>query len=188
GEKDPNLPVLWVNLGEALDYSKKYDESADAYQKAIVLKPTEAGYFNNLGNVLAKGGKLPEASAAYQKSAELDPANAATAWRNFGIVLYNNNKMKEMVDPLQKSTVLDPKVADTWYLLGVGLMASMDSKQVGDKITFDIKPGTVEAYQKYLELAPTGKFANDAKGALTALESMGAQGVSTKMKVTKKKG
>ena len=32
-------------------------------------------------------------------------------------------------------------------------------------------PGTVEAFQKYLELAPTGQFAESAKGMLTSMDA-----------------
>jgi len=186
-EKEPNLAVVIYNLGEAYDAAKKYEEAVEAYQRAITLKPTEAGYYNNLGNVLAKTGKIPEAGAAYAKSAELDPPNAAQAWRNFGIVLYTANRVKDAVDPLKKATTMDPNNPDGWYLLGASMLATMESKQVGDKINFVVQPGTVEAYQKYLELAPSGRFANDARAALSALEGMGA-GVATKVKGGKKKG
>jgi hypothetical protein len=62
----------------------------------------------------------------------------------------------------------------------------METKQVGDKLTFVVQPGTVEAYEKYLELAPTGRFAADAKAALASLEQLGF-GVQTKVKPRTKK-
>jgi tetratricopeptide (TPR) repeat protein len=185
-EKEPNLPILYYTLASVYDAAGKNDEAIAAYQKAIELKPTEAGYYNNLGNVLARVGKIPEAGQAYEKSASLDPANAASAWLNFGIVLYNANRLKDASEPLRKATALSPKNADAWYLLGASLLASIDSKQDKDgKLTYVIQPGTAEAYQKYLELAPTGRFANDAKAALSGLEALGA-GVETKVKVRKK--
>ena len=185
-EKDPNLHLVYYKLGVAYDAGGKNDEAVAAYQKAIELKPLQAAYYNNLGNVLARQGKIPEAGQAYGKSAELDPAGAASAWMNYGIVLYNANRLKDAVDPFRKATTLDPKNADAWYLLGASLLASMETKKEGDKLLYVIAPGNVEAYQKYLELAPTGHFAGDAKASLQALESLGA-GVETKVK-TKKKG
>ncbi len=185
-EKEPNLPILYYTLASVYDAAGKNDEAIAAYQKAIELKPTEAGYYNNLGNVLARVGKIPEAGQAYEKSASLDPANAASAWLNFGIVLYNANRLKDASEPLRKATALNPKNADAWYLLGASLLASIDSKQDKEgKLTYVIQPGTTEAYQKYLELAPTGRFANDAKAALSGLASLGA-GVETKVKAKKK--
>lgn len=185
-EKDPNVHIVYYNLASVYDSVGKNDEAIAAYQKAIELRPTEAGYYNNLGNVLARAGKIPEAGQAYEKSATLDPVNAASAWLNFGIVLYNANRLKDAVDPLRKATTLNPKNADAWYLLGASLLASIDTKQDKEgKLTYVIQPGTTEAYQKYLELAPTGRFASDAKAAISSLESLGA-GVETKVKVKKK--
>ena len=184
-EKDPNLHVVYYNLGSAYDQAGKNDEAVAAYQKAIELRPTEAGYYNNLGNVLASQGKIVEAGQAYQKAVDLDPTKAASVWLNYGIVLYNANRLKEMQDPVRKATVLDPKNADAWYLLGASLLASIETKQEGSKINYIVPPGTAEAYQKSLELAPTGHFANEARAALQGLEQLGA-GVETKVRVKKK--
>ncbi len=184
-EKDPNLHLIWAKLGEAYDIAGRNDEAANAYQQAINSKP-EPGYYNNLGNVLARAGKIDEARAAYTKSAELDPANAATAWRNFGISLYNAGRLKDAIEPLKKATELDPKSAQAWYLLGAALVGAMDTKKVGDKLEFIIQPGTVEAYQKAVELDPNGPYGVQAKQGLEALQQI-APGIETKVNVRKKK-
>lgn len=184
-EKDPNMHLLWAKLGEAYDLAGRNDDAAQAYQQAITAKP-EPGYYNNMGNVLARAGKIDDARAAYTKSAELDPTNAAGAWRNFGISLYNAGRLKESVEPLKKSTELDPKNAQTWYLLGAALVGAMETKQVGNKLEFIIQPGTVEAYQKAVELDPNGTWGLQAKQGLEGLQQI-APGIDTKVNVKKKK-
>jgi tetratricopeptide (TPR) repeat protein len=186
GEKDTNLHLIWAKLGEAYDTAGRNDEAAQAYQQAINAKPDVPGYYNNLGNVLARAGKIDEAKAAYAKSAELDPPNAATAWRNFGISLYNANKLGDAVEPLQKSAELDPKNAQTWYLLGASLVYKMTTKKVGDKEEVIFAPGTIEAYQKAIELDPNGKYGADAKKGLEQLQQM-APGIDMKVNAKKKK-
>ena len=191
GEKDPNLHLLWAKLGEAYDTAGRNDEAAQAYQQAITLATTAKpdslpGYYNNLGNVLARAGKIDEAKAAYSKSAELDPANAATAWRNFGISLYNANRLGDAVEPLQKSAELDPKNPQTWYLLGASLVYKMTIKKVGDKQVPEFAPGTIEAYQKAIELDPNGTYGAQAKAGLEQLQQM-APGIDLKVNVKKKK-
>lgn len=186
GEKDPNQHLLWAKLGEAYDTAGRNDEAAQAYQQAIAAKPDVPGYYNNLGNVLARAGKIDEAKAAYTKSAELDPANAATAWRNFGISLYNANRLGDAVEPLQKSADLDPKNAQTWYLLGASLVYKMTLKKVGDKEVPEFAPGTIEAYQKAIELDPNGTYGQQAKAGLEQLQQM-APGIDLKVNVKKKK-
>jgi tetratricopeptide (TPR) repeat protein len=186
GEKDPNLHLIWAKLGEAYDTAGRNEEAAQAYQQAITAKPEVPGYYNNLGNVLARAGKIDEAKAAYTKSAELDPPNAATAWRNFGISLYNANRLGDAVEPLQKSAELDPKNAQTWYLLGASLVYKMTIKKVGDKEVPEFAPGTIEAYQKAIELDPSGPFGVQAKAGLEQLQQM-APGIDIKVNAKKKK-
>jgi len=185
-EKDPNAPLVLFKLGEAYDAAGRNEEAAEAYQQAIALKPDVPGYYNNLGNVLARAGKIDEAKAAYAKSAELDPANAATAWRNFGISLYNANRLGDAVEPFRKSADLDPKNAQTWYLLGASLVYKMTTKKVGDREEVQFAPGTIEAYQKAVELDPNGTWGQQAKQGLEQLQLM-APGIDTKVNVRKKK-
>jgi tetratricopeptide (TPR) repeat protein len=184
-EKDQNLHLLWARLGDAYDAAGRADDAANAYKQAVALKPTP-GYYNNLGGILGREGKIDDAMAAYQKSAELDPANAAQAYRNAGITLYNVGKMKEAVEPLKKATELDPKSAQAWYLLGAALVGAMEYKQKGDKMEVIVQPGTVEAYQKAVELDPNGPYGQQAKQGLEALAQI-APGIDTKTKATGKK-
>jgi tetratricopeptide (TPR) repeat protein len=185
-EKDPNQHLLWAKLGESYDIAGRNDEAAQAYQQAIAAKPDDPGYYNNLGNVLARAGKIDDARAAYTKSAELDPTKAATAWRNFGISLYNANRGGDAIEPLQKSAELDPKSAQTWYLLGACLIYKMTVKKVGDKDVPEFAPGTIEAYQKAIELDPSGPFGQQAKEGLAQLQQM-APGIDIKVNTKKKK-
>ena len=180
GEKDNNLNLIWARLGDAYDAAGRTDDAINAYNQAITLKPS-AAYYNNLGGVYGRAGKIQEAMAAYNKSAELDPQNAAQAYRNGGITLYNAGKMKEAVEPLKKATELDPKSAQAWYLLGAALVGSMDYKQVGSKLEVVVQPGTVEAYQKAVELDPNGQYGQQAKQGLEALQQI-APGIDTKTK------
>ena len=186
GEKDPNQHILWAKLAEAYDTAGRNEEAAQAYQQAISAKADMPGYYNNLGNVLARAGKIDDAKAAYTKSAELDPPNAATAWRNFGISLYNANRLGDAVEPLQKSAELDPKNPQTWYLLGASLVYKMTIKKVGDKQIPEFAPGTIEAYQKAIELDPNGTYGAQAKQGLEQLQAM-APGIDLKVNVKKKK-
>jgi tetratricopeptide (TPR) repeat protein len=186
-DADTNRPIVLSRIAAAYDLEAKPDQAVNFYQQAIALQPDNAGYYNNLGNALAATGKTDDAMAAYAKSAELDPTNAASAWRNAGATLYNTGKMKEAIDPFQKSLAIDPKNAQTWFLLGQCLMNTMGSKQEGDKIIPVIQPGTVEAFQKAVELDPGGTWGTQAQQDLDALQAMGV-GIDTKYKANSKGG
>jgi tetratricopeptide (TPR) repeat protein len=188
-EKDTNQHIIWAKLAEAYDLAGRNDDAINAYQQAIAAKPDVPGYYNNLGNVQARSGKVDDARTSYTKSAELDPPNAATAWRNFGISLYNAGRLKEAVEPLKKASELDSKNPQVWYLLGAALVGSMETKKNGDKLEFIIQPGTVEAYQKAVELDPNGgpnSYGAQAKLGLEALQQI-QPGIDTKVNIRKKK-
>ncbi len=187
GETDRNLHLIYAKLGESYEVAGRYEEAIAAYQKAVELRPTESSYYNNLGNTLAKAGKIDEARLAYQKSAELNPTRAAEAWMNLGIVLWQNYRYEEAIEPLQKSLELNPQNAQAWYVLGASLVGLMQFKQEGDKNIPILRPGTVEAYQKCIEVDPNGPFAAQARQALAELEAIGV-GISTRVNVKKKKG
>lgn len=185
-EKDANLHKVLSSLGQAYEAAGMPAESAASYERAIALRPTEAGYYMGWGTSLARAGKVDEAGAACEKAVPIDKAQGATCWRNVGIILYNTNKVKEAAVPFKRATELDPGYADTWYLLGASMVAAMEYKKEGDKYVTVVLPGTAEAYQKYLELAPNGRFAGDAKAGLDMLATLGA-GIDTKMKPKGKK-
>jgi hypothetical protein len=71
-------------------------------------------------------------------------------------------------------------------LLGASLVGAMETKKVGDKLEFIVQPGTVEAYQKAVELDPNGPYGAQAKQGLEALAQI-APGIDTKVNVKKKK-
>jgi tetratricopeptide (TPR) repeat protein len=184
-EKDTNLHLIYARLADAYDAAGRSDDAAAAYKQAIGLKPT-AAYYSNLGGILGRTGKTEEAMAMYQKSVELDPVNAAQTWRNIGITLYNANRLGDAVEPLKKSAELDPKNAQTWYLLGAALVYKMTIKKVGDKDVPEFAPGTIEAYQKAIELDPNGLYGTQAKQGLEQLQMM-APGIDMRVSTKKKK-
>ncbi len=82
-------------------------------------------------------------------------------------MLTNTGKVDEAIAAFDKCIQVDPTRADAYYWKGVDLMGKATTK--GDKMV--PARGTVEAFNKYLELAPDGKYAPQAKAVL---ESLGA--------------
>jgi tetratricopeptide (TPR) repeat protein len=186
--------IVWSNLGQAYEFAGRYDEAAAAFTKATELQP-QASYYDHLSINLANAAaaqtaldkaKLADAGAACDKAAAADPTTAARCWKNIGIILSNKNHQPDAVAPLQKATQLDPKDAQAWFLLGGALSAQITPKQEGDKMTYVIPPGTTEAYQKCIDLAPSGPYAEQAKQMLDGLAAMGG-GDATSLSTRKAK-
>jgi tetratricopeptide (TPR) repeat protein len=187
GDKDVNNhATILANLGLALDCENKFEDSAVAFQRSLDLKPQPSVY-SALATDLAKAGKFAEANGACEKGISLDPTVGGVCWKNLGIVLSNGGKMKEAVVPLKKATESQPTDAQAWYLLGNAMAGTIDTKQEGDKLTYIIPPGTMEAYQKCIDVAPTGPYAAQAKQALDGLTALSGGDVTTISSRKKKK-
>ncbi|MGH9726870.1 MAG: tetratricopeptide repeat protein, partial [Candidatus Acidiferrales bacterium] len=99
----------------------------------------------------------------------LNTTPSDTCWKNLGIVLTNKGRMKDAIAPLQKATQVTPKDADAWFLLGGALAGNIQTKQEGEKMIYILPPGTLEAYQKYLDLDPNGPHVAEAQSMIAAL-------------------
>jgi tetratricopeptide (TPR) repeat protein len=189
-----NHATVWGNLGQAYEYAGRYDDASKAFQKAIELRP-QAPYYQHLSLDLVNAAvtqtdpktaetMIADASANCDKAIALDPTAAAPCWKNMGAVLSNKSKMKEAIVPLQKAAQADPKDAQTWFLLGAALSATIETKVQGDRMIYIIPPGTIEAYQKCIDVAPSGPYAAQAKQVLDGLAAMsgGEQTVEKKKK------
>ena len=210
-QMDPTRDLLWARLGDAhlssapkqtdsAEKAKRYGDAVNDYQKAIDLKkqtmatsqkPDDpkvlAAYYNNLGQAEAKTGQLDESVKAYDQAAQLNPPGAAQYYYNQGAVLTNSGKVDEANAAFDKAIAADPTKADAYYQKGVNLInkATTDPK-TGKVIP---APGTAEALNKYLELQPTGQFADGAKGMLQYIGSSieTSYGTSKKKPTTTKK-
>ncbi len=190
GEKDTkNHAVILANLGQAYSLAGQYQQAIDAYQKSVALTPEAPTYMNlSLAQVNLAGQStdpaaastdVTNAGASCDKVASLDPTSTTKCWKNIAIVLTNKGDFKDAVAPLQKVTQLDPKDAQAWYLLGTANVGLIDSKQVGNKMTYIIPPGTSDDFQKCIDLDPNGPYAAMAKQNLDALTQMsGGQSLS----------
>jgi tetratricopeptide (TPR) repeat protein len=189
--------ILWLTYGDTLaaqaehikaedkksgksaasddDLTKAYSDAVDAYKKADELdkagaKPNtaeDAVVLNQMGNVLAKLGKTDEAIAAFDGAAKVDPAGAGRYYKNEAAVLFNNNKTDESLAAAEKAIAADPTQPLPYYIKGQALVGKSTVDPKTNKLT--APPGCVEAYQKFLELAPNDPNAAQVKEVLDSL-------------------
>jgi tetratricopeptide (TPR) repeat protein len=176
---DPNQPAVWANLGDAYlglastktgaEFDDATAKGIEAYNKSIALKPDDPATHNNYGLALAKAKKYPEAEAELRKAAELDPPTAFSRFYNLGALLSNigqsepaSKAFKAAIDAAPDN----PKNAESYYQYGLSLAGQATVDKDGK---FVFPPGTVEAFQKYLALTPTGPNAQACKDMITQL-------------------
>ncbi len=168
----PDASVLWAQLGLAQNGLKKYDDALVSYKKALDIdlaskKPNPAiqGMANaGMGEAYARTGKVAEANAAYDAAVKANPAQGAFYLRNEAVIFFQQGNQDAQVAAADEAIKLDPNDALLYYLKGQGLVSKATIDPKTNRIV--LPPDCAEAYQKYLELAPTGPYAADAKGIL----------------------
>lgn len=173
---DETQDVVFANLADAqsawADQSKGEEKQkllADAivsYNKAIALKPDAAAYYNNLGLAQIKSGANDEGMANLGKAAEMDPANGGRYFFNLGAVMVNSGNTDGAVEAFKRATEVDPNYAEAYFQLGTAMVGKAQTKEDGSIVP---APGTVEAFQKYLELSPSGPNAPSAQMMIQSL-------------------
>jgi tetratricopeptide (TPR) repeat protein len=208
-QTDATRDVIWAQLADAYRGSalkqtdpaeklKRLQEAVADYQKAIDIKQKNmetaakknpddnkqlAAYYNNLGEAAGKSGKIDDAVKAYTQAAQVNPEGAAGYYYNAGAVFTNAGKVDDAIAAFDKCIAADPNRADAYYQKGVNLIGKATLQ--GDKMV--APPGTAEAFQKYLELQPTGPYADVSKQMLASIGASIETGFGTKKKAAVKK-
>ncbi len=175
-EVDATQPVIFSQL--ALSYegaatAKPAEATAlrekefDAWKKAIALKPDEAGYYNNYALALGRSKNIADAQTNIEKAAQLDPTNAGRYYYNMGALLMNSGQGQPACDAFKKAITTDANYADAQYQYGVCLVGQAKTDKDGKVVPPE---GTIEAFQKYLQLKPDGPNAEAAKGMLASMQ------------------
>ena len=207
-QMDATRDIIWAQLADAYrasaikqtdsaEKSKRFQEAVVDYQKAIDIKQKSidaaakknpddnkqlAAYYNNLGEAAGKSGKVDDAVKAYNQAAQVNPEGAAGYYYNEGAVFTNSGKIDDAIAAFDKCIAADPTRADAYYQKGVNLIGKATLQ--GDKMV--APPGTAEAFQKYLELQPTGQYADVAKQMLASIGASIETGFGKKKAASKK--
>jgi tetratricopeptide (TPR) repeat protein len=204
---DPSRDLIWFKLGDYYRLSatkqtdnaekqKRLESAIDSYNKAIQLKQaappekdaaqgakTLAAYYNNLAEAYSKDGKTDDAVKTYALAAQVDPSSAAQVYFNTGAVLTNAGRADEAIAAFDKCIAADPTKAEAYYQKGVNMLGKATLQ--GDKMV--AAPGTAEAFQKYLELVPTGGHSDEAKAMLASIGAPVETSFGNKKKTPPKK-
>jgi tetratricopeptide (TPR) repeat protein len=192
-----DVGLLWLTYGDTLlaqgrhlaDADKKagkspstddavtqeFSDAVDAYKKAVALdaaaaKPNVAGLaadYNQLGNALIAQGKTDDAIAAFGNAAKTDPTKAGIYYKNAAAVLYNAGQMDGALDAANKAIAADPNEADAYFIKGQALVTKSAVDPKTNKLT--APEGCVEAYQKFLQIAPNDPKVPQVKAVLASL-------------------
>jgi tetratricopeptide (TPR) repeat protein len=175
GTLDDKQVAVWGSLGDAYAGLAKTQTGAEleasrtkaieAYQKSIAIQD-DAATRNQIGLLYGEMKKFDEMKNELSKAAELDPAKAGMFYFNIGAICVNNGRNDCAREVFAKIPDTDEKYADGRYQYGILLLSEAKTRADG---TIEYAPGTIEAFQAYLDRKPEGPLAHSAKDMITTL-------------------
>ena len=130
-----------------------FDEAEELYKKAIDLDPQLAIAYTNLGNIRFRRNDEPGAEKLYRRALELDERQPEAHY-NLGYVMLERGFASRAVTYFEAAIKSDPRFADAHFNLAMAYEA------LGDKAR------ARGHWKRYLELEPTGTWADIARDHL----------------------
>jgi tetratricopeptide (TPR) repeat protein len=160
----PKCTECYTNIGSISLRKKDLAAAEEAYKKAVEINPNSADAYNGLATVYNAQKKFDQAAEASTKAQQLAAAanpgatgDASTSF-NQGVILWNAGKIQDAKKHFEDAVKHDPKMADAHYWLG---MAFLNEGKL---------PDAAPHFEEYLKLAPTGQYAEQAKGILSTIK------------------
>jgi tetratricopeptide (TPR) repeat protein len=111
-KKDPKNLKAWIDLGNLMMDTHRYQEAIDAYAKALELDPRNVNVRVDMGTCYRNVNKPDIAIKEYKKALEIDPAHIQ-AHQNMAVVLaYDLHDSKQALKEFEKVIELAPNAAD----------------------------------------------------------------------------
>ncbi len=122
--QDPPAPVVtgsmtadaWFERAGALEEDECLTEAAEAYRRALVMRPDFPDARFNLGNTLRDLGLTDEAERQYRMAVTVDPS-MAVAWYNLADLLEDEDRYEETALCLERALGANPAYADAHFNL-----------------------------------------------------------------------
>ena len=130
-----------------------FDEAEELYKKAIDLDPQLAIAYTNLGNIRFRRNDEPGAEKLYRRALELDDRQPEAHY-NLGYVMLERGFASRAVTYFESAIKSDPRFADAHFNLAMAYEALTD------------KARARVHWKRYLELEPTGTWADIARDHL----------------------
>lgn len=124
---DPKVDYL-ASLATALHRQGRHDEAVSALDKAVQLRPDDAGLWTALGAMLEEVKRPSDAALCFEHALKLDPRQLDAAWRS-AILLHRSGRLEEALLRLDLCEELLPRQA---LVAGARSLVLRDMKRYGD--------------------------------------------------------
>ena len=143
---NPNLPVLYIKLGELHEVYDNLTAAAQIYEVATQVHPFYLPAYLHLGEVLIEQRALEKAVEVYKKAAEVAPDNAQVQIK-LGVIYINQHQFEPAIAAFKRAIAVDNTAAEAYNNLArlyAGLGKEMQQ--------------AIHLAQQAVVLAPTAKY------------------------------
>lgn len=158
----PDCYPCQFNLGIAYIGKEDYAKAEEALLAAAKLNPEAAEPYNRLADVYNRQKKFDKAAEMAAEAAKRGGGAAgggnAESLFNQGVALWNASKIPEAKAQFEAAVKAKPDYADAHYWVG---MANLNQGNMAE---------AAKSFEQYLKLAPSGQYAEQAKGILSQIK------------------
>ena len=110
---NPNLPMLYIKLGELHAAYDNLTAASRVYETAIQVHPSYLPAYLSLGELCLQQRTLEKAVAVYQKAAKIDPNNPKV-WVKLGVIYINQRQFEPAILAFKQAIAADNTAAEAY--------------------------------------------------------------------------
>lgn len=111
--ENPNLPMLYIELGELHETYGNLTEAARIYEVAIQVHPSYLPAYLNLGEIFIQQRDLENATYVYQKATKI-AADNPQVWVKLGVIYINRHQFESAIQAFKQAIVVDNTTAEAY--------------------------------------------------------------------------
>jgi tetratricopeptide (TPR) repeat protein len=159
----PDCYACQFNIGGSYSQKKEYEKAEEAFKKAMTMKPDSAEPYNALANIYNATRRFDEAAKMTEEATKRAGTGGETGGSpdqlfNQGVIFWNAGKIPDAKKQFEAALAQNPNLADAHYWVG---MANLNEGKL---------PEAASHFEEYMKLAPTGQYADQAKGVLSQIK------------------
>jgi len=156
--RSPDRDDIYINLGNIYFSDGRYDEAAEAYEKAVKIWP-RAGNHYSLGQAYLNAGRHSEADREFNAVLRLEPDQPSGHY-GLGLNFSKQGRYEDAILQFKEAIRFDPKFYDGYAELGYAYadLGQMDEAQrIADSLE-PIAPDLADTLSRYMYKVDPPKF------------------------------
>ena len=111
--KNPNLPMLYIELGELHETYDNLTEASRIYEAATQIHPSYLPAYLSLGEVFIQRRDLEKATHVYQEATKIAPNNPQV-WVKLGIIYINQHQFEPAILAFKQAIAVDDTAVEAY--------------------------------------------------------------------------